>query len=154
MPLKFILFISLFFTLAWGDESYCLPAGVVDLGKEKLVYGKDTIEVNVYMVEKQKMRTTFHKSGNGVTIDSVVYSNGTYYINEQRGHVTRHREESGEQTFFIYNNENHLIQIFSIGKEKARLYDDKGKLLPIYKEIRGDTVFWDPEYKSDGQFIN
>lgn len=148
-PLLFFLFIS----LAWGDESNCLPAGVTNLGKEKLVYGKDTIEVNVHM-NKQKMQTIFRKSGNGVTIDSVVNSDGTYYVYEQRQQVRRQREESGEQTIYIYDNKNKLIQIFSIGKEKKRLYDDKGALLPLYKEIRGDTVFWDLEYKNDGMFIN
>lgn len=96
-PLLFFLFIS----LAWGDESNCLPAGVTNLGKEKLVYGKDTIEVNVHM-NKQKMQTIFRKSGNGVTIDSVVNSDGTYYVYEQRQQVRRQREESGEQTIYIY----------------------------------------------------
>lgn len=148
-PLLFFLFIS----LAWGDESNCLPAGVTNLGKEKLVYGKDTIEVNVHM-NKQKMQTIFRKSGNGVTIDSVVNSDGTYYVYEQRQQVRRQREESGEQTIYIYDNKNKLIQIFSIGKEKKRLYDDKGALLPLYKEIRGDTVFWVLDYKNDGTFIN
>ena len=151
MPLKFILFILLLLAYTWSSELE--KSEIQEIGNEKLVYGKDTIEVNVYM-DKQKMRTTFHKSGNGVTIDSVVYSDGTYYIDEQRGQMTRHREESGEQTFFIYDNENHLIQIFSLGKGKARLYDDKGKLLPIYKEIRGDTIFWNLDYKDDGKFIN
>ena len=148
-PLLFFLFIS----LAWGDESNCLPAGVTNLGKEKLVYGKDTIEVNVHM-NKQKMQTIFRKSGNGVTIDSVVNSDGTYYVYEQRQQVRRQREESGEQTIYIYDNKNKLIQIFSIGKQKKRLYDDKGALLPLYKEIRGDTVFWVLDYKNDGTFIN
>ena len=153
LPMKFILLISLFFTLAWGDESNCLPTGVINLGKERLVYGKDTVEVDVHM-DKQKMLTVFRKSGNGVTIDSIVNSDGSYYVYEQRQHVKRQREETGEQTIYIYDNKNKLIQIFSIGKEKKRLYDDKGALLPLYKEIRGDTVFWDLEYKNDGMFIN
>ena len=143
----------LIFSFACGDESNCLPTGVINLGKERLVYGKDTVEVDVHM-DKQKMLTVFRKSGNGVTIDSIVNSDGSYYVYEQRQHVKRQREETGEQTIYIYDNKNKLIQIFSIGKEKKRLYDDKGALLPLYKEIRGDTVFWDLEYKNDGMFIN
>lgn len=143
----------LIFSFACGDECCCLLPGVVDLGKEKIVYGKDTVEVDVHM-DKQKMQTVFRKCGKGVTIDSIVNSDGTYYVYEQHNHVTRQRDESGEQTIYIFDNEKNLIQLFSIGKEKKRLYDDKGALLPLYKEIRGDTVFWDLEYKNDGMFIN
>ena len=99
-------------------------------------------------------KTVFRKTGKGVTIDSIVNSDGTYYVYEQHNHVTRQRDESGEQTIYIFDNEKNLIQLFSIGKEKKRLYDDKGALLPLYKEIRGDTVFWDLEYKNDGMIIN
>ena len=77
----------LIFSFACGDECCCLLPGVVDLGKEKIVYGKDTVEVDVHM-DKQKMQTVFRKSGKGVTIDSIVNSDGTYYVYEQEEWIT------------------------------------------------------------------
>ena len=153
MPLKFILFISLFFTLAWGDESNCLPADVVDLGKEKLVYGKDTVHVKVHM---QRIGQTqyFHKSGNEVEIDSTVNPNGTYYVSEHRGLLMRYREESGEQTFHLFDEQHHLIQCYTIGMKKEKIYDKNGNLYPVFKEVRGNTVFCNLDDKDDGKFIN
>ena len=156
----------LIISLAWGED--CKEekvqhgkktqekSEIIDLGEEKLIYGKDTIKVKVLM-QRVGQTLYFRKSGEGLTIDSTIYPDGTYRVDEtykRRSHFTRTREISGEQTIYVYDNNGKLIQIFSIGKEKKRLYDDKGALLPLYKEIRGDTVFWDLEYKNDGMFIN
>lgn len=51
-----------------------------------------------------------------------------------------------------------MVQGYSIGMEKTQIYDDKGGLHPIYKEVRGDTVFWDVEnfnqWDGSSLFIN
>ena len=51
-----------------------------------------------------------------------------------------------------------MVQGYSIGMEKTQIYDDKGVLHPIYKEVRGDTVFWDVEnfnqWDGSSLFIN
>ena len=54
--------------------------------------------------------------------------------------------ESGEQTFYFFDKNRKLIQRYSIGTEKTQLYDDKGVLFPIYKEVMGDTVFYNIDY--------
>ena len=161
LPL-FLLIIS----LAWGED--CKEekiqhgkktqekSEIIDLGKEKLIYGKDTIKVKVLM-QRVGQTLYFRKSGEGLTIDSTIYPDGTYRVDEtykRRSHFTRTREISGEQTIYVYDNNGKLIQGYTIGEDKERLYDDKKALLPTYKEIRGDTAFFDVEYfnQRDGRF--
>jgi hypothetical protein len=151
MPLKFILFILLLLAYTWSSELE--KSEIQEIGNEKLVYGKDTVHVKVRM---QRIGQTqyFHKSGKEVEIDSTVNPNGTYYVSEHRGLLMRYREESCEQTFHLFDEQHHLIQCYTIGMKKEKIYDKNGNLYPVFKEVRGDTVFWDLDYKDDGKFIN
>lgn len=54
--------------------------------------------------------------------------------------------------FLIFDNDGRKIQWFIIGIKKEELYDNTGKLLPLFKEIHGDTVFCNLEYEDDGVF--
>lgn len=162
----------LIISLAWGEdckEEKVLhgkktqeKSEIIDLGKEKLIYGKDIVEVKILM-QRVGQTLYFRKSGDGLTIDSTIYPDGSYRVEEiyrdkQRGIFTRNREISGKQTFWVFDNNKKLIQWYSIGEDKEQLYDEKNELLHIFKEVRGDTVFYDVEgYNQwDGrvQFIN
>ncbi len=141
--MKFSPFILLLLAYAWSTESG--KSKIQEMGKEKLVYGKDTIEVNIRM-QKTGQRLFFLKSGEGITIDSTVNPDGTYHVEEKQRFSERYRMESGEQTFYFFDKNRKLIQRYSIGTEKTQLYDDKGVLFPIYKEVMGDTVFYNIDY--------
>ena len=82
-----------------------------------------------------------------------MYSNGVYAIDETYKIDKAHTQTRSiwsttprETRFFIYDNNGKRIQGYSIGTDKTRLYDSKGELLPIYKEVRGDTFFYDIDY--------
>ena len=89
------LFLSLFaFSLAWGED--CKDNGAyvdsgeegnkpIYLGKEKHVRGNDTIEVEVYKFwrDRRRQELLFEKKGKGLKIDSIVFSNGVYSIDEK-----------------------------------------------------------------------
>ena len=141
--MRYFLLISLFFSLTWSSEPR--KSEIQEMGKEKIIRGKDTIEVNIRM-QKTGQRLFFLKSGEGITIDSTVNPDGTYHVEEKQRFSERYRMESGEQTFYFFDKNRKLIQRYSIGTEKTQLYDDKGVLLPIYKEVRGDTVFYNIDY--------
>lgn len=162
--ISFIPLFLLFFSFVWGEDckdtkNKILPdrirqneSKVLHLGNEKIIRGKDTIEVEVIMYSKGK-NYVFEKKGKNFELDSIVYSNGVYAVDEtykidETHTLTRSiwSTTPGETRFFIYDNNRNRVQGYSIGTKKTRLYDDKGVLLPIYKEVRGDTAFYDVEY--------
>ena len=106
------------------------------LGKEKIIRGKDTIEVEVIMYLKGET-VVFEKRGKNFELDSIVYSNGVYVVDEtyemDKTHtLTRStRSTTPRKTlFFIYDSNGKMVQGYSIGMEKKQIYDDKGALLP------------------------
>lgn len=158
----------LIISLAWGEnckeekvqhgKKTQEKSEIIDLGEEKLIYGKDTIKVKVLM-QRDEQTLHFRRNGEGLTLDSTIYPDGTYYIdemyeNEQRGLYMRTHERSGKQTIMIFDNNRKLIQWYSIGEDKKKLYDKKKALLPGVKEVRGDTAFFDAEgfNQWDGKF--
>ena len=165
------LFLSLFaFSLAWGED--CKDNGAyvdsgeegnkpIYLGKEKHVRGNDTIEVDVYMYwrDRRRQELLFEKKGKGLKIDSIVFSNGVYSIDEKyqmdekhtlsRTVMPPHLEET---SFYIFDDKGNTIQWYIVGVKKEYLYDEYGKLLPLFTEVRGDTAFCDLEYGKDGHF--
>ena len=38
--------------------------------------------------------------------------------------------------------------------KKEKIYDKNGNLYPVFKEVRGNTVFCNLDDKDDGKFIN
>jgi hypothetical protein len=172
----FFFFYSCFFALVWGEDCKDFKieilsdrirqneSKVLHLEKEKIIRGKDTIEVEVTMYWKGD-ELVFHKKGKNFELDSTVYSNGVYFVDEtyeiDEAHTLTRSTRSTtprEIRFFIYDNNGKMVQGYSIGMEKTQIYDDKGGLHPIYKEVRGDTVFWDVEnfnqWDGSSLFIN
>lgn len=96
--MKFSPFILLLLAYAWSSNPG--KSEIQEMGKEKLVYGKDTIKVNIRM-QKTGQRLFFLKSGEGITIDSTVNPDGTYHVEEKQRFSERDRMESGEQTFYF-----------------------------------------------------
>lgn len=153
---------ALFSSFSWSTE--LRDSEMQNLGKEKIIRGKDTIEVEVIMYSKGET-VVFEKRGKNFELDSTVYSNGVYFVDEtyeiDEAHTLTRSTRSTtprEILFFIYDNNGKMVQGYSIGMEKTQIYDDKGVLHPIYKEVRGDTVFWDVEnfnqWDGSSLFIN
>jgi hypothetical protein len=108
----------------------------------KETLGTDSIVSLVYSYEGIG-NEEYHK-------DSVVNPNGTYNIYESLPLWARFRYESGEEHFIQYDREGKIIKSYFINMEsKAKLYDEKGNLLP-YCNIRGDTVFLETRFLNGG----
>lgn len=172
--MKYLFLSLLAFSLAWGED--CKDNGAyvdsreegnkpIYLGKEKHIRGKDTIEVDVYMYWRDRRRheLLFEKKGKRLEIDSIVYSNGFYSINEMYQMDEKHTlhrtvlpPQLEETSFYIFDDKGNKIQWYIVGVKKEHLYDEHGKLFPLFTEVRGDTAFCDLEYGKDGHlgFIN
>ena len=57
-----------------------------------------------------------------------------------------------ETSFDVVDDKGNRIQWYIVGVKKEHLYDEYGKLLPLFTEVRGDTAFCDLEYGQDGHF--
>lgn len=171
MPRKIIYhFLCLcFFVLVWGEECkdtenfYFVNSrknknDLLYSCKEKLFRGNEVIELDVNVYQRGK-DVVFTKKGKNIKIDSTVFSNGTIAVDEQYRIDEKHTlnryklpNSSGETNFLIFDNDGRKIQWFIIGIKREELYDNTGKLLPLFKEIHGDTVFCNLEYEDDGVF--
>ena len=43
-----------------------------------------------------------------------------------------------------------IAQMYEVGQKKEKLYESDGSLHPMYREVRGDTAFWNLNYRAPG----
>lgn len=91
------------------------------------------------------------KEGSDIVIDSIVYPNGAYIVEESNWilNVIRHRDIDGVLQYTIFEGHD-IANMYDIGQKKENLYGPDGKLNPMYTEVRGDTAFRNLDYRAPG----
>ena len=91
------------------------------------------------------------KDGSEIIIDSLVYSDGSYVVEEFNWilNVIRHRDIEGVLQYTVFEGKD-IAKIYEVGQKKEKLYGPDGKLHPMYREVRGDTAFWNLDYRAPG----
>lgn len=91
------------------------------------------------------------KEGSDIVIDSVVYPNGDYIVEESNWilNIIRHRDIDGVLQYTIFEGRD-IAKMYEIGQKKETLYESDGTLNPMYSEVRGDTAFRNLNYRAPG----
>ena len=86
-----------------------------------------------------------------IVIDSIVYPNGDYVVEESNWilNIIRHRDIEGVLQYTIFEG-NEIAQMYEVGQKKEKLYGPDGILHPMYREVRGDTAFRNLDYRAPG----
>ena len=98
---------------------------------------------------------TFRKrdveKGYKIIIDSLVYHDGSYVVEESNWilNIIRHRNIDGVLQYTIFEGDK-IAQMYEVGQKKEKLYEPDGSLHPMYREVRGDTAFWNLNYRAPG----
>jgi hypothetical protein len=138
------------------------------VGKENMVFDGKIFEVDVHRkiqsdstFEGEKFVTFSKRSeDDAIFIDSMVYSDGTYKIFGTADffpiHIEWERSRSGVVQYIVSKDKGmalETIDIYIIGLKKEEVYDANGKLNPRYREVRGDTVFQNLNYREYGGHV-
>jgi len=136
------------------------PSNWRDGEKEiKIVHGK------AYVLNVRLNEHDFDLDSNGVkhflkesedhfiSVDSMVYSDGTTYVNTYIGEgdsssITE-KLRTGVVRYTLFEKSEIKVML-SIGEKKEDLYELDGTLKPFYREVRGDTAFIDIGYQDHG----
>ncbi len=91
------------------------------------------------------------EEGSKIVIDSIVYPNGDYIVEESNWmlNIIRHRDIEGVLQYTIFEGDK-IAQMYEVGQKKEKLYESDGSLHPMYREVRGDTAFWNLNYRAPG----
>ena len=98
---------------------------------------------------------TFRKrdveKGYKIIIDSLVYHDGSYVVEESNWilNIIRHRNIDGVLQYTIFEGDK-IAQMYEVGQKKEKLYESDGSLHPMYREVRGDTACWNLNYRAPG----
>ena len=86
-----------------------------------------------------------------IIIDSLVYHDGSYVVEESNWilNIIRHRNIDGVLQYTIFEGDK-IAQMYEVGQKKEKLYESDGSLHPMYREVRGDTAFWNLNYRAPG----
>lgn len=88
---------------------------------------------------------------NTIKIDSIVFKNSLYDIIEQNliENTYKYIDTSHVEYFAQYDDRGHATEILFIGLKNNEIYDDEGFLLPHFKKVHDDTVFFNVELLSN-----
>lgn len=151
----FILIIFLFISLTSATDSSQQISNTVlirsqDLGTEKRVINGRTVILKVNKIEHDKDHysstgeevTRFFKDCEDVSVDSVVYADGSSFVDEFDFLNDIHKQTNrvGVVHYIFWQNYQ-IIKEYIIGEKKETLYKPDGNLKPEYQEVRGDTAF-------------
>ena len=129
-----------------GHEWMTVNGKMIELRVFKNVHETDFDGNPVIRFEKRDV-----ENGNEIVIDSMVYPNGDYIVEESNWilNVIRHRGIDGVLQYTVFGG-NKIAQMYEVGQKKEKLYGPDGKLHPMYREVRGDTAFWNLDYRAPG----
>ena len=129
-----------------GHEWMTVNGEMVELRVFKNVHDSDFSGNPVITFRKRDV-----KDGSAVVIDSLVYPNGAYIVEESNWilNVIRHRDIDGVLQYTIFEGHD-IAKMYEIGQKKENLYGPDGTLNPIYSEVRGDTAFFNLNYRAPG----
>jgi len=136
-----------------------IPSKWDSVGHEWIAVNGKMVELRVFMnVHDSDFSgnpvVTFRKrdEGSDITIDSLVYPDGSNAVEEYNSitNIIRRKDIEGVLLYTIFNEKNEIAQMYEVGQKKEKLYGPDGRLNPIYSEVRGDTAFWNPDYRAPG----
>ena len=164
--LKYLFFIILVLFLNYAMAGDCIevgqkePSNWRDGEKEiKIVHGKAYV-LNVRMneldfdLDSNEVKHFLKESEDGfINVDSMVYSDGTTYVNTYIGEgdsssITE-KLRTGVVRYTLFEKSEIKVML-SIGEKKEDLYEADGTLKPFYREVRGDTAFINIGYQDHG----
>lgn len=129
-----------------GHEWMTVNGKMIELRVFKNVHETDFDGNPVIRFEKRDV-----ENGSEIVIDSIVYPNGDYIVEESNWilNVIRHRDIEGVLQYTIFEGDK-IAQMYEVDQKKEKLYESDGSLHPMYREVRGDTAFWNLDYRAPG----
>ena len=129
-----------------GHEWMTVNGKLVELRVFKNVHDSDFSGNPVITFRKRDV-----EKGYKIIIDSLVYHDGSYVVEESNWilNIIRHRNIDGVLQYTIFEGDK-IAQMYEVGQKKEKLYESDGSLHPMYGEVRGDTAFWNLNYRAPG----
>ena len=129
-----------------GHEWMAVNGKLVELRVFKNVHDSDFSGNPVITFRKRDV-----EKGYKIIIDSLVYHDGSYVVEESNWilNIIRHRNIDGVLQYTIFEGDK-IAQMYEVGQKKEKLYESDGSLHPMYREVRGDTAFWNLNYRAPG----
>lgn len=118
-----------------GKDTVIIKGKSVELNVEKAVYQNCD---NIKFVSYKKQSSDYK-----IVIDSSVYANGSYSVDENNliTNIGRLRMIDGMTIFDVYDKSANLVDSYSVGWPKDYVYEKDGSLRSYIREVRGDTAF-------------
>ena len=129
-----------------AHEWMAVNGKMVELRVFKNVHDSDFSGIPVITFIKRDV-----EDGSEIVIDSIVYPNGDYIVEESNWilNIIRHRDIDGVLQYTIFEGRD-IAKMYEIGQKKENLYGPDGTLNPMYNEVRGDTAFRNLDYRAPG----
>ncbi|MBO7551809.1 MAG: hypothetical protein J6T62_09865 [Fibrobacter sp.] len=140
-----------------GDPKADPPSEWVSVGNEWMTVNGRKIKLRVRKNEHDsdwsgnsivRFRKRDVEDGYKIIIDSLVYPDGSYIVEEMNAilNIIRERQINGVLFYTVFEGRE-IVEMYYIGQKKEKLYRPDGTLDPMYSYVRGDTAFWNLEYE-------
>ena len=126
-----------------GNEWMTVNGQKIELGVMKNEHDSDWSGNSIVRFRKRDV-----EGGYKIIIDSLVYPDGSYIVEEMNAilNIIRERQINGVLFYTVFEGRE-IVEMYYIGQKKEKLYRPDGTLDPMYSNVRGDTAFWNLEYE-------